>query len=204
MTAAIVETRINYRLPAIIEQHMRFLPEGTEIYIFTHQSAVEFYLKNVRKDAEIRLIVNNINSLNDYNRLMTSDYFWNLLPNGHCLIFQHDSMMLRSGIEEFFDYDYVGAPWKFQEHGGNGGLSLRRVEVMRQITNELKWNPAMGYEDVFFSNILKDYAIGNLAPREVCKKFSCETIFELGTLGMHAIEKYLTTEQVKQIKTQYD
>jgi hypothetical protein len=32
----------------------------------------------------------------------------------------------------------------------------------------------------------------------------CETIFNLGSLGYHAIDKYLTNEQINQIKTQYE
>lgn len=202
MTAAIVETRINYQLPAIIEQHMRFLPERTELYIFTNEAGLSYYLKHCPKAQFV--VIKNINNLNDYNRFMTSTTMWDILPDGHCLIFQHDSTMLRTGIEEFFKYDYCGAPWKFQDHGGNGGYSLRRVEAMRYYTREYKWNPSLGYEDVWLSNIMINDEMYSLAPREVCKKFSCETIFELGTLGMHAISKYLTPEQVRQIKTQYD
>jgi len=39
---------------------------------------------------------------------------------------------------------------------------------------------------------------------EAAKKFSCEMKFELGTLGYHAIERYMTEEQIKQINEQYN
>jgi hypothetical protein len=101
------------------------------------------------------------------------------------------------------DYDYIGSPWKFCEWGGNGGLSLRTVRVMRNICMTHVWDSNSGNEDIFFSNIMHNEKIGKLAPREVCRRFACETIFELGTMGVHAVEKYLTDEQVKQINEQY-
>jgi hypothetical protein len=53
-------------------------------------------------------------------------------------------------------------------------------------------------EDVFFSCFVKE-----VAPREVCEKFACETEFRLGTFGYHAIDEWLTAEECKQIKEQY-
>ncbi len=110
--------------------------------------------------------------------------------------------MLRKGIEEFLEWDYIGAPWKFQEHGGNGGLSLRNPSVMFNICSVYNYNQSIdGYEDIWFSKYVKqDW---NLAPREECSKFSCETIYQEGTLGVHAIDRYLTPEQCQKIKTQY-
>lgn len=147
----------------------------------------------------------DIKSLHDYNRILTSKEFWKEVPFEKVLIFQMDSTLLRPGIEEFLKYDYVGAPWKFQNHGGNGGLSLRTKDVMLDIidSNPYKGEAPHGYEDVYFSNMLLTGKYGKLAPREVCKQFSCESIFELGTLGYHAIDKYLSYHECEMIKTQY-
>lgn len=147
----------------------------------------------------------NIKTIEQYNRKLTSAGFWHTLNQyKKVLIFQHDSALLREGIEEFLEWDYVGAPWKFQEHGGNGGLSLRNPKAMLACIEKQPWNPSLGNEDVYFSNLLKDMPEYKPAPRDVCSKFSCESIFQLGTIGYHAIEKYLTPEEVNQIKTQYD
>jgi hypothetical protein len=141
-------------------------------------------------------------SIPDYNELLTSHAFWDKIDEENILIIQHDTNILRFGIEEFYQYDYVGAPWKFQQHGGNGGLSFRKKSTMLECIEKVPYN-GTDNEDVYFSNTLK--LLGkNLAPREVCEKFSCETIFKLGTLGYHAIEKYLTSEQCEQIKNQYN
>lgn len=146
----------------------------------------------------------NVRTLNDYNALMTSKQLWEMIPFDKVLIFQQDAKLLKYGIEEFTEWDYVGAPWKFQQHGGNGGLSLRSKEMMLKIITSAPYQgPSIdGYEDVYFSNNMEKFG-GKLAPREVCEQFSVEGIFKLGTLGYHAIDKYLNHEQVKQIKNQY-
>lgn len=153
-------------------------------------------------DWDFRLIKSKVRTLSDYNNLLTSPEFWANIKYEKVLIFQHDSELLRKGIEAFLEYDYIGAPWKFQEKGGNGGLSLRTTEVMYEVTKAFPYSPLLGYEDVYFSNHIEKVG-GKLAPREVCSEFSCETIFKLGTLGTHAIDKYLTPEECKQIRNQY-
>jgi hypothetical protein len=174
--AIIIENRNIPGLKDIIREHMKFLPD----WGFIHYKA-------------------NINSLDDYNKLLTSIHFWEQVPFDKVLIFQHDSRILRAGIDEFLEWDYVGAPWKFQMNGGNGGLSLRSKQSMIDTLNSFKWDNSKGYEDVFYSNHL----IGNLAPRCICEKFSCETIFKLGTFGCHAIDKYLSKYECDQILHQY-
>lgn len=201
--AVIVETR---KLPNLIEiikeNHMRFLPDW-ELIVITTKENVEFFREGLKKNYKIYFHLEKDFTVNDYNQLLTSYDFWNNLAEfNRVLIFQHDSIILRKGIEEFMEYDYVGAPWKFQQHGGNGGLSLRNPKSMlRTILYEpYKGLQIDGNEDVYFSNHL----IGDLAPREVCSKFSCESIFEMNTFGYHAIDKYLPQYQCNLIKKQYD
>jgi hypothetical protein len=179
--AIIIDNRNLPGLKDTIRNHMKFIPD----WGFIHFKP-------------------DIKTIEDYNKLLTSIDFWESIPFDKVLIFQHDSMLLRSGIEEFLEWDYVGAPWKFQEHGGNGGLSLRSKSAMLECLLELPWNPSLQNEDVYFSNMINRLPQLKLAPREVCKKFACETIYEEGTLGYHAIEKYLTKSEVLKIKTQYE
>lgn len=143
-----------------------------------------------------------VKTMSDYNYLMTDIKFWDKLPFDYVLIFQHDSGLLCNGVEQFTKYDYVGAPWKFQEHGGNGGLSLRSRTSMVETLKRFKYlgMKKHGNEDIFFSNFL----YGRLATRDVCSRFSVETIYKLGTIGYHAIDKYLTNGEVKNILNQYN
>jgi hypothetical protein len=54
---------------------------------------------------------------------------------------------------------------------------------------------------VYFSNNVENF--GKLAPRSVCEKFGCETIFKLGTFSCHAIKNYMNHEQINEIENQY-
>jgi hypothetical protein len=146
----------------------------------------------------------------DYNAILTRKDFWNRYSEyNRVLIFQHDSGLLREGIDEFLEWDYVGAPWYDgapwahpQNKGGNGGLSLRNPRMMIAILNKFRYPPMQGNEDVFYVHHLEEVG-GKLAPYEVCKKFSCETVFCLGTMGYHAIDKHMSQEQTEEILNQY-
>lgn len=201
LAAVIVETRPLANLKQVIENHLKFLPEYTKLYIFGSDQ-VDLLLSQ----AEFQYIfcdIGNVINERNYNTMLTATAFWNYIEEENILLFQHDSEILRSGIEEFYDREYVGAPWKFQSHGGNGGLSFRKkAEMIKAIENHGPYNyERHGNEDVFFSNAL--YQTHSHYNKEACKRFSCETIFELGTFGCHAIDKYLTPEQCSLIRNQY-
>lgn len=145
-----------------------------------------------------------IKAIQSYNGLLTSVNFWEALNFDKVLIFQHDSGLLRTGIEEFLQYDFIGAPIKHIPFPAmNGGLSLRSTEAMIRCIKDTAYNPNIhGNEDMHFCNQLKKLG-GNLPTKEVAQKFSVETIFNLGSFGYHAINKYLSPEQCNQILTQY-
>jgi len=194
---AIVETR-KLGIDKIIERHYQYLPRDWPCVVFGYHDKPSYDF------CEFIQLQSPIMNYNSYNRLLTSLWFWNKLDFDKVLIFQHDSGLLRHGIEEFYGWDYVGAPWVWQEpkFGGNGGLSWRSVHAMREILRKKKYTSAHGYEDVYFVNSMREYNM-NVAPYEVCRKFSVETIFELGTLGYHNIENWLTPQQCKKILKQY-
>lgn len=195
MNAAVI-TETRHFDPQIIRDHLSMLPDDFELVAFCSEANKRLFNEF---DCEKHIV--SINNLNDYNRLLTSTFFWDKLQQfDRVLIFQTDSKILRKGIEEFYEYDYIGSPWKFQDKGGNGGLSLRNPKVMLSIIKSIPYN-GNPYEDVFYSNNMQNF--GNLAPRPECKKFACETIFELGTWGFHAISNYMTNEQIKTIENQY-
>jgi hypothetical protein len=182
--ALIVDNRVTPNTSEIINLHMAFLPGWNLLWFSEHK----------------------INDGNDYNKILTDYKFWSELDYDKVLIFQHDSMLLKEIPESMLKYDYVGAPWKKSapwarkdRAGGNGGLSIRDVNAHRMLLSHTHWNSRYGNEDVFFSNKLH-----NVAPFDVCSKFSVETEFKLGTVGYHAIDKHLTKDECNQIKTQYE
>lgn len=178
MKLAVILIENRFDCEEIMNRHLKFLPDNCEAYYNSF-----------------------VNSIDRYNRLLTNIDFWEQIKEENILVIQHDSALLRTGIEEFYEWDYVGAPWKFQQHGGNGGLSFRKKSAMIECLEKVQYNGGDN-EDVYFSNALK-LLNKNLAPREVCEKFSCETIFKMGTLGYHAIDKYLSKIERDIILNQY-
>lgn len=200
-TACIIETRALPNLIDIISSHMKHL-EGWDLIVLGSENNKEIIKENF-PDARFINVGFDIDIFT-YNKLLTSVAFWRIFRCNKVLIFQHDSFIFKPLKNKFFKYDYVGAPWKFQTHGGNGGLSLRGVRAMISVCEKYTYNEEQhGNEDVYFSNHLA-LSGGILAPREICKEFSVESIFALNTFGYHAIEKHLTKEQVDKIKTQYE
>ena len=202
--AVIIETRNLTDLPFIIEGHMSYLPDTWGLTIFHGKYNGKVLKEHFHEANFIDLECETLNH-ETLNRLLTSTYFWNQIPYDKILMFHPDSRILRKGIEEFLEWDYIGAPWASNESGGNGALSIRDKKATLRLIEHL---PYKGYkihdnEDRWVSNNLHLVG-GKIAPRDICFKFSCETIFCLKTFGFHAIEKYLTKEECHQILNQYD
>lgn len=185
--AIIIDHRTKFIEPHII-RHKQFLPD----YEILHYDL----RRHIRKANEIHIA---------YNNVVASVEFWEELPFDKVLIFQHDSGLLRTGIEEFFEYDFIGAPLKHIPFPTmNGGFSLRSKEAMIKCINETQYDYEVhGNEDIYFCDQLKKLG-GKLPTQEVASKFSVETIYGLGSLGYHAIEKWHTEEQCNIILNQYE
>lgn len=194
--AAIVETRNLPNLVDIIRDHMNFLPDFG-LTVFCSDDNYEVLNNNFDNVINLKTQI----TISTYNFILTSVKFWSCIPYEKILIFQHDSKILRKGIGEFLEWDYVGSPWKFPPYVGNGGISLRSKKAMIDTILSVQYNPLNhGNEDTYFCNNL----VGKIAPLRVAEKFSCETKFKLGTFAYHSIDKYLTKNQVKLIQNQYD
>jgi hypothetical protein len=184
LSAVIIDSRKTQEIRETIDRHMDYLP-GWDC---EHISDVPFVDKY-----QFQLYLLNIDC---WKRLQKYD---------KVLIFQNDSEILRKGVEEFLGYPYVGAPWKASfpgntpdRRGGNGGISIRDVKEHLDALIRRKKRAEREWEDVWFSHNLP-----NVAPHEVCKKFSVESDFQLGSMCAHAIDKHLTPEQCHRVRTQY-
>lgn len=206
--AVISETRNLSNLRDIIDRHRRYLPRYFDYIAYCSDENKNAFIS---EGFEVRL-ENPIRSVEGYNAQMVSPTFWDGLRDyDRVLIFQHDSGLLREGIEMFYQWDYLGAPWPLEVRtlctppldGGNGGLSLRTPEVMYRICKNLsehQYKYQKIPEDMFFCYNLPRY--GKLAPDPERRKFSVECIFMLGTFGYHDIERYHSPERVKEILNQ--
>lgn len=167
----------------------------------------------------IRIIQVNHDNLDpsSYSQLLTSEYFWNNLVGEKILIYQEDSCIFNSNIDDFLQYDYIGAPWPIGQDDnanlvGNGGFSLRSKSVMLKVLDTVSLNDTqynfstLQYiinsksttppEDVYFSKNIIDYNLGIVASHDVAQQFSVETIYNDNPLGGHNF--YLSIKKWKE------
>ena len=245
LAAIIIEDRPVDDLGKICYNHLKYLPKDTDLFIYTSEEAkkvfkeqlikfnINYKFKYYNQNTEIPTTIKYIPGLEQllqdarmkplFNMcmVMTQPEFWKeYFGYERVLIFQRDSGLLKEGIDEFMEYDYVGAPcYNFVKDQTiqNGGLSLRNPRVMEYICRLYGWkmdiqdmmvvgqysSASFFAEDIFFCLRLIKYNAGKLAPLDVSKKFSVESRFELGSFGYHRMDAYLTEDEVKQIKEQY-
>lgn len=209
--AVLVDTRCLPNFEFIIRQVGRFLDDSWSMMIFTGNLNYD-YVKRTCESIEggisvIKIDVDNF-MINDYNNMLLGETFWNKINAEHILIFQGDSMLLRKGIDDYLDYDYVGAPWPHDSPTviGNGGLSLRKKSFIMKVFKEYDINNAPLQlkpefldkvpEDVYFSYGLT-YLGGKIPSFDNAKKFSVESIYCDDPVGMH--QMWHATDMWRQI-----
>ena len=132
----------------------------------------------------------------DYSRLLTTKHFWHNFTGEKLLIYQEDTILFNGNIENFLDYDYIGASWNPAQNDnlygvGNGGFSLRTKSKLilcletiqpseldiNSSTIEYMKNTKSTFlpEDVYFSKTMIDFKLGKVAKRDIADKFSQET-----------------------------
>jgi len=126
-----------------------------------------------------------------YNELLTSKTFWNKMCGEKILIYQEDSCIFRKGIDEFLQYDYIGAPWPHEYNlnklsVGNGGFSLRSKKVMLQVINTINVkDTTCNIEDIYFTRVMVEHNIGSLANWTEASRFSIENIYNSKAISGH-------------------
>jgi hypothetical protein len=131
-----------------------------------------------------------------YSRLLASTRFWTSLRAKHILVFQTDSVLCSMSpwtINDFLQYDYIGAPWIDRWYGmdiGNGGLSLRKTKTMIRITKAFRFNETEN-EDIYFARGLyglaeRDRSV-EIPPVHVAAKFAYEAgkLPRVTSFGVH-------------------
>ena len=118
----------------------------------------------------------------------------NYINTDFCLVVQTDGLIVNHDLwdDEFFNYDYIGAPWpdddswiilnKGKSRIGNGGFSLRSKKFLEESS---KYESCEGYgEDAYLCNIHYDDMVSRgikFPSVEIASKFSIENpIRELG------------------------
>jgi hypothetical protein len=207
-TAIIIEPRKHRALQFVLQNFLENLSDEWNIIIF-HGNENDDFVKDIvtqiSNERIIKLVNLNVANLTyrTYSQLFTSkNIIYPHIDTETFLIFQTDSMIFsknRHFINDFLEYDYVGAPWKCGNIG-NGGLSLRKKSKMLEIIENHPYN-GWDNEDMYFSFQKK---IEYKKPEfEKAKTFSVETVFHENCFGVHNCWKYLQTSELDQLKDLY-
>ena len=196
----IVEPRCHERLIPVIKNFMFLLQsKGWGLIIYHSGENEEFVKKGLEGWPNVlyHKVVERNMMVHQYNDLLCSPQFWNdmvHIGSHHVLMFQVDTVLLKDTIDDFLQYDYVGAPWSVRWLGldiGNGGLSLRNVWKCRLIAGQcprvvktIYGDRHLGNEDVYFAWYMHHQG-ASLPTVETAKEFSIETIFHPDPCGMH-------------------
>jgi len=191
--AVIVEPREHPHLSYVTRNVMHFLDESWGLCVVHGTENREFVERMVESWGDVLLIDCGMADLpgHAYADYRCTTDFWEQIPAEIILTFETDSILRRPGIDDFLEYDYVGAPWLWalldyrNAPGpvGNGGLALRSRSAMLRILSEHEHEPGTS-EDQFFSRWLyrDSYHLPSL---ENASHFSTETILQPDCLGIH-------------------
>ena len=209
--AVIVEFRILPHIEFIIRNAIQKLGSKWSHTIIcgnSNYTLCKNICENISENIEvIKLNYDNMTQQEYSNFLMTKE-FWNLLDGEKILIYQEDSLILKSNIQDFMNYDFIGAPFLKTSNDtpngvGNGGLSLRTKTKMIEVINKCPisqlelGSSTKEYmknhdfisppEDVYFSKNLQDFRIGNVSDLDNAFRFSSDSIFNPDSFGCHKI-----------------
>ena len=215
-TAVLIEPRCHPAMLLVLENFAKNLSDEWNILIL-HGNLNEEYTKNIINNdlqeyksriTTINLHVDNLTTT-EYNRLFKSETLYQYIPTETFLIFQTDTLIIEKNkemINEFLEYDYVGAPWcetylpEFSIHEynavGNGGLSLRKKSKMLEILEKNKESELFKKmnEDTCFS-FQKNVQV-NKPDFDKAKRFSIESIFSEKSFGIHCPWRWLSNENM--------
>ena len=211
-TAIIIEPRKHIALSFVLQNFAKNLSDKWNFIIFhgiDNKDFVENILAKDLEDHKHRFQLINLNVYNlfscEYSNLLKSKAFYDNINTETFLIFQVDTLIITENkhlLDDFLDYDYVGAPW---QDGviGNGGLSLRKKSIMLQIIDSIDPN------SFHYKNEDEYFCRQNIIPLDVpffeeAKKFSVETVFHESPFGVHNFYNHLSKEDTNFLINKYD
>ena len=192
----IVEPREHPYLINVIKNFMFLLRNKGYGLIIFHGTTNESFIKTAL-DGWPNVKYHNLNKPNltivEYNNLYKSISFWDILLMHNCehaLTFETDSVLLKDSIDDYLEYDYIGAPWKDVHPAmnvltiGNSGFCLRKPVIMKEIITKYGNTSICQNNDGYFAVHLKIYRY-NIPSFEVANTFSVETAYHSDPCGMH-------------------
>jgi hypothetical protein len=187
--ALLIENRVNPILAPLMIHFMSVVPPDWRFRFMGSLESVEFLntsraIRNHVASGKLDLTYIPANmttgSQEEISRFLTTLWLYEtvLQPAEWLLVFQTDSMLCansRQSLNNWLEYDWVGAPWNPSgRFGGNGGLSLRRVSRIIEILKYQRRLPNTEPEDVWLTDRLGHRPGAKLANGTASLTFSGE------------------------------
>lgn len=226
-TVVIIDNRCNpYTLLSVLFVLVNTAHSKWCCKVLTGQKAESYYSEGL-KDLGVEVVkipeADTTNfDIDTYNTILKSTKTWDIIGGKKVLIIQEDGFLMRKGVEQFLDVDYVGAPWVDAETNayikeyvnpmlvGNGGFSLRDAQKSKMITEKYeKEKYTLFYdnqveipEDVYFVQCLIEED-AHLPDTNRASLFASEQILNLKSLGFHKAWVYHPREHVEAFFNSY-
>jgi hypothetical protein len=208
LALAIVEVRHHVWMQGVLYNaaHMYGGVHNVSLHIFHGLENLEFIQDIIAGWQNVNLHNLGVSDMtrSEYSRLLTtSSFYQHFQQHSHVLIFQTDSLFLKPLDAVFLSdaWDYVGAPWPHpvlpdHEHNvGNGGLSLRRVSAMLNLTRH--HGPANNTpEDVYITARLNPTRLPTVS---LAKQFSVEMMYHPSPCALHASFGYQSEMRLRRL-----
>ena len=211
-TAIIIEPRKHLALPFVLKNFNEHLEKEWSFIIF-HGTKNKEYVENIidtvfiENKSRFRLVnlhVENLYSIEYSNLIKKKSMVYDHIQTETFLIFQVDTLILKENkhlINDFLEYDYVGAPWQ-DGVVGNGGLSLRKKSKMMEIVENNRQNyDIYKNEDEFFCRQM--HVSMHRPSFEMSRNFSVETVFNEAPWGVHNCYTHLPQKEWDFLTSKY-
>ncbi|PQE16704.1 hypothetical protein CJF30_00003417 [Rutstroemia sp. NJR-2017a BBW] len=187
--ALLIENRVNPILSPLLLHFMsvvppdwrfRFMGSYESVAAVNTSRAIRQHVASGKLDLTYIPANMTTGSQEEISRFLTTLWLYEtvLQPAEWLLVFQTDSMLCansRQSLNNWLEYDWVGAPWNPNgRFGGNGGLSLRRVSAIIDVLRYQVREPHSEPEDVWLSDRLGHRPNAKLANGTMSLTFSGE------------------------------
>ncbi|KAE9379393.1 hypothetical protein N431DRAFT_364588, partial [Stipitochalara longipes BDJ] len=210
--AVIIETRPVRTLIPLILHFASVLGPEWPILFFTRASVVSTLaafghgsqpFKRMVQSGQIKIIeLPTEPDLGKYlglSNFLASEWFWTQMGSAEYMLnFQSDSILCANSgrkVEDFFDYDFVGAYHPWVSGAFNGGLSLRNVAMARKVVSMYNISDDVDagtddglYEDVWFCNKMKGLD-ARFPSEEKASEFAIDMTWSERPLGIHGLNR---------------
>ncbi|KAI9646481.1 hypothetical protein NHQ30_004474 [Ciborinia camelliae] len=198
--AFMVETRPLPHLPIQLTHMTSVIPSEWTFKFMGSNTSIDYllqfhHLRDLVASNKLTLVPLppqwEVNSRESISQMFTDpELYKSLSPAEHLLVFQPDAIICTKApttLNDFLQYDYIGAPWSgTSTYGGNGGLSLRRISSILRVLEKERRKPGDGaLEDLWLSNSLNKLEGTIMADAKVSKSFSVESVWDEAPLGYH-------------------